>query len=180
MTFSTIEFFHSLELQLIHKIAHPWLWEPSTTDSNAPLMAARHLPPQNLPILVPQRTKRSGTEQNNCTVTGPSINKADVFRGPYKKKSKRTLSQKKPQSLLQHASDEGIHNEFRNRSCKHCQCQWRYCRWNPCWNERQSRSSPLSDVEGGKGWLFYRDRMKGKTERENTKPKWKSLFFNGI
>jgi len=36
-------------------------------------MAALYLPPQNLPILVPQRTKRSGTEQNNLIVTGPSI-----------------------------------------------------------------------------------------------------------
>jgi len=30
---------------------------------------------------------------------------------------------KKPLSLLEHATDEGIHNEFRNRSCKHGQCQ---------------------------------------------------------
>ena len=30
---------------------------------------------------------------------------------------------KKPLSLLEHAADEGIHNEFRNRSCKHGQCQ---------------------------------------------------------
>jgi len=37
-----------------------------------------------------------------------------------------------------------------------------------------------AEVEGGKGGLFYSDRMKGETERENMKPKWKSLFFNGI
>ena len=44
---------------------------------------------------------------------------------------------KKPLSLLEHATDEGIHNEFRNRSCKHGQCQWRYFGGNPHWNERQ-------------------------------------------
>ena len=34
---------------------------------------------------------------------------------------------KKPLSLLEHATDEGIHNEFLNRSCKCGQCQQLCC-----------------------------------------------------
>ena len=73
-------------------------------------MAALHLPPQNLPILVPQRTKRSETEQNNYTVTGPSI-KLTSSGGPYKKKSKRTLSQKsRSHSYSTHLTKESTTN----------------------------------------------------------------------
>ena len=89
---------------MIHKIAHPWPWERSTTDSNAPLMPALHLPHQNLPSLVPQQTKRSGAEQNNYTVTGPSSIKGRL-----------PGEVKKPLSLLEHGTDGGIRNEFRTR-----------------------------------------------------------------
>lgn len=55
-------------------------------------------------------------DQNNYTVIGPSI-KGKPSGRLYKMQLKRTPRpwSKKPFSLLEHATDDGIHNEFRNR-----------------------------------------------------------------